>query len=204
MRQVGRELVWGREWMSQCPRRTQGQTVDSGTSPNRGFRQGYWSPRVSNGTQKRVRSSLQISSGAASGSLDSSPGSQDARRGASSFARTELWRGGTPPGGQQGCLAFPTGDVAQSGVKSSPRLRPGAEPAFRDLNPMSQAACVAGESLVRRGSLSRQTPVRSQQGFVGVLVGDGAHARVGLPLSLPPGGVRVFQDPRKVTPPPSF
>ena len=162
------------------------------------------SPRVSNVSHYRVRYSLQMAPGAASGSLDSSPGSRDARRGASSLARRGLWRRGTPARSPQWCRVLPVDGVAQSGARSSPPLPPGAEPGFRGLNPMSQDARVAAGSLVPRGGSGGLTSWRSQLGCGAALVDGGDHTRLGLPPPLPMGAAQGSQDSRAVVPPPPF
>ena len=125
------------------------------------------------------------------GSLNSSPGFQDARHGTSNFARREL----------QGCRALLGDSSAQSGVRSPPPLPPGATRGARDLNPMSQGARLPPGSFVRRGGLSGPTLARMQQGCRAAPIGGGAHARVGLPSPLPPGAARGSQDSRAVASP---
>ena len=160
--------------------------------------QGCWSPLASDGAHHRARPSPQRPSDTGPGSRGSSLGSQDSRRGSSSFALRGLLGGSRPARSQQGCCANLTGSSVQNRVRSSPPLPAGAAPGSRDLNPMSQDARLAAGSFVRRGALSGFTPARSQHGGRTAFIGSGAHPRVELPPPLPPGATRDSRDSRGV------
>ena len=73
------------------------------------YYEAYWPPLVSDGDHHMVGASPQRSSVTALGSWDSSLRSQDARRGANSFAMRGRLGGGMPTRSQQGCRGNLTG-----------------------------------------------------------------------------------------------
>ena len=128
---------------------------------------------------------------AATGSLNLSPGSQDARRGTNNFAT-------------EGASGIPCASRWQRCSKQGKLFSPattGSDSVSRDFNPMSQDARLASRSIVRRGELTGPTPATAQQGRRAAPIGDGAHTRVGLPPPPSLCAARRSQDSRAVAAP---
>ena len=126
---------------------------------------------------------------------DSSVGSHDARRGASSFDRRDLLRTGAPARSQQRCRAPLASSGAGSRAIHCPPIPTGAIPGSRDSHRGFQNAQRAVSKACRRGHLGGPTPTGSRQGYPALLTGGYVQSEVTSPRPLPPGaappGTRV-------------